>query len=363
MILFVGSIEQGFFVEDFDEDVEYTGSSSSLADMQNDILTSKAYRYIVIDISNFIEHYTMQVQEILKIKNCTNAEIIIMAVGYNYNSVIIQKLREAGIQYFITSSILAHQKKEMQQAMDGIQTDIEITGEELEEKILDAAPAPLQNGRTIIAIVGACKRIGTTTQAIQIIKYLSLLGLKAAYVEMNGNRYVERLKELYGIEMSDEEQQQGKVTYQGVDMFYKQEKIAAILKLDYDYYIYDFGAFTDTNFNLINFLEKDISIIVGGAKPNEMDSISALISKTIINDVFYIFSFSHSSEHEDILELMEEKAERTAFAIYSPDPFLYSAESNPVYEKMISPSPTVTLPKKKTHRKIFRWLKGGKGNG
>lgn len=352
-ILFVGSLQKGYFIEET-HDVKYTGESLTITEQMNEILSAEVYSSVVIDVSQFSQLHSDLVSEIMKIRAAKNCQIIIMAVGFSKKSLLIQNLIENGFEYFIFSPILSHQKKEFLHAIDGIPTAFDCDElPKLHSTDSNNMPAPKKKKSTTIAVVGAGTRIGTTTQAIQMIKYLLLNGFTAAYIEMNDNHYVERLKELYTVSESVDEL--GKVTYQSVDMFYKKEKIADILKLEYDYLIYDFGAFNDTTFNLINFLEKDISIIVGGVKPNEIDQITDLISKTIVNDVFYIFSFSHQSEHPDVLELMEEKAKRTSFAIYSPDPFLYSAESNSIYEKIITLDNIPTgKPNTKWYKKLFK---------
>ena len=48
-----------------------------------------------------------------------------------------------------------------------------------------------------IAIAGTQPHIGTTTQAIQLIQYLQLMGNKVCYVEMNTNNYIQNLQNTY----------------------------------------------------------------------------------------------------------------------------------------------------------------------
>lgn len=67
------------------------------------------------------------------------------------------------------------------------------------------------------------------------------------------------LKEFHDEDVTFDEQL-GKITYQNVDMFYKKDKISDILKLGYDYYIYDFGTYRPDDFVLISFLEKNHKI-------------------------------------------------------------------------------------------------------
>ena len=81
--------------------------------------------------------------------------------------------------------------------------------------------------------------MGTTTQALQMVKYLLFRGRKACYLQMNGSNFIGALKQNY--EIASEGPSIGKVTYQNVDLFEKQDKISHALKLGYDFYIYDYG--------------------------------------------------------------------------------------------------------------------------
>ncbi|MBP2661566.1 MAG: hypothetical protein H6Q69_4598 [Firmicutes bacterium] len=79
-----------------------------------------------------------------------------------------------------------------------------------------------------IAVAGCLGRIGTTTQAMQIIKYLTLMGYRACYIEMNRHGYIDGVKELYN--NIKEDRKAKRVTFEGIDMF-KQENIAEVISL------------------------------------------------------------------------------------------------------------------------------------
>ena len=157
-----------------------------------------------------------------------------------------------------------------------------------------------------------------------MVKHLNIQNKKACYIEMNSNGYLALLKEFHDEDVTFDEQL-GKITYQNVDMFYNKDKISDILKLGYDYYIYDFGTYRPDDFVLISFLEKNIKFVVCGTKPNELMYMQQALQVFYDNDVNYIFSFSPESEHEDVLALMEEKSECTYFATFTPDLFFIPA--------------------------------------
>ncbi len=161
-----------------------------------------------------------------------------------------------------------------------------------------------------IAVSGCIDRIGTTTQAIQLVKYLVFRGHRACYIELNENGYIQALKELYEDGVSSDDGI-GRVTYQSVDMFYRKDKIADVLRLGYEFYVYDFGIFDAVGFSLVSYLEKNIKVMVCGIKPNEVGCMSEVLSSLYDKEIEYIFSFTHESDKKDILELMSDRAEHT----------------------------------------------------
>ncbi len=81
--------------------------------------------------------------------------------------------------------------------------------------------------------------MGTTTQALQIVKYLLFKGYKAAYYEMNNHKFVEAVADAYSD--VDKDDIDGVVKYQKVDMYYKADKLKEVQNKDYDFIVYDFG--------------------------------------------------------------------------------------------------------------------------
>jgi hypothetical protein len=354
-ILFVGTVEHGFVFEEY-ADVTYTGRNDTVAGQLSDVLKDEKFDFIAVDVAHAAEHYKEQVSAIDKIQKAANSTIIVMAVGFDKESVLIQSLHGIGISYFVFSPILTHQKEEIIHALNGIPTEFS-DSDDPEPPVLDIQSETADRGNvtTVISVVGACHRIGTTTQAIQLVKFLLLQGKRAAYIELNSTHYVERLQRLYDVPCSDEDKEAGRVSYENVDMYHKAEKITDVLHGvygTYDYLVYDFGCFTDKDFNLINFLERDVRVVVGGTKPNEIESISAIIGKTLMNDVSYIFSFCPPDEQSDVLELMESKAEKTVFAPLTPDPFLYAVNSDVIYNRLVRVNDDVRQQEKKPKRRF-----------
>ena len=174
-------------------------------------------------------------------------------------------------------------------------------------------------------MAGCIKRMGTTTQALQLVKYLQFVGFKAAYFQMNASNFVEAVKDAYEQVTVDDEI--GLVSYAKVDMFCRTDRLQEVLNLDYDYLVFDYGVAGENGFNKISFLEKEQQIFVVGSKPGgEFEKTYDVIKNNFYNNVFYIYNFVAEGEQEDIKELMGEKAGVTFFAEEARDPFVFSGD-------------------------------------
>ena len=336
-ILFVGRQIKGLWIreeaEHYGYDFEIIKDDTSIKNHVNPILEHKDCSYMVFDVEQYADSAETIAEQIGRIQEVNNARAIIYAPGYSPTSSVIVKLLQQQLKYFIFGVNLSEQKDQLGKCLNGYydsHSDEEFGYVEpvLEEK----ETKQLMNFKNI-GIAGATSRIGTTTQAIQIVKYLMFNGYKACYIQMNSHRYVEELAEWFETDTSKEDETIGKVSYKSVDMFYDLSKLQSILKLGYDYYVYDYGVFSDPDFNKVSFLERDHQIFCCGAKPNELTDAYTVIENAFYNDVAYIYVFVPESDREAVKELMEQKKDRTFFADYNPDPFLYS--NAPMYSQMI----------------------------
>ena len=365
MILFVGEQDKGWFVpetaEKKNEKCEYSGFVSSLEELSKRILQG-SFSAVILHLPSLV---IMDYQNIGKFcKNLMiangNIQIIVMAEGYNINSQIVQAAIAAGVRFFMLGINTSMLKNELIDALDG-KTNIEAVFEQLptedqRDRKKNEIESSFAASRTI-AVAGSQHRIGTTTQALQIVKHLILEGHTACYIQLNSSDYVQKVGEFYTDAILNEDA--GLVTYQNLEMYYKQERIADILARNYDYYIYDFGCISDKKFTLVQFLEKDIRIAVCGSKANELPYIQSVLELMNTSTAEYIFSFTGEADRKDISELMEDKQKHTFFSGYISDPFSYNPSSKDIYSAIIKPEkPTETKTSKHRFRLFGRRKKG-----
>lgn len=358
-IIFVGDRQTGYFAEEVAKtrNLEYRNVERKArpSEQINDILFSANGKadYIIFDVEQYICDNDEIVTEIKKVCKALNAKPIIYAPAFLPSSELTRTFIDSNIKQFIISGSAASLKDQLEKNITGYYNANERNEIEKIKMQQEEEKAALMNFKTI-GIAGTCHRIGTTTQALQAVKYLTLKGYKACFLEFNENKYqdrnngvrnelgfVEKVAAWFESEKTDKEI--GLVRAFGIDMYYKQSKIPEILKMGYDYFVYDYGCYTERGFNKTSFVREDIKIFVTGASVTELDFTKDVAENLFYQEAKFVFSLTSKEEEDDLIELMESiklkenegNAARTYFAGFSPDPFSFTDESAALYEKLI----------------------------
>jgi len=340
VIIYIGEIETGYFIEEvaksYNQTVKYTGIVSNLDDILIKSLKEKA-EYIIINVSQLVYSSYDIVSVISRIKQtASDSKIIVMAQGYLPTSSLIDDCHKIGITDFLFDTELGDIKGELAQILKSKnKQDKEI---EQEPVAIDSETIPYHKfpqtehkNRKTIAVVGSLSRIGTTTQCLQIVKYFQSCGKKACYIEFNNTGFLNALKKYY----TDIQEKEDCLIYSNVALFRK-EDIETILKEGkYDYYIYDYGVVTELDQRIrASFLEKSKKLIVCGTNPIELEAMGNVIQEFYHSDIDYIFSFVPEQDKQDTMENMCDRADRVYFAEYAPDAFFFSSPSIKIYNKL-----------------------------
>lgn len=352
MIVYVGNREDGYYAEavasKYGWEIGYVKRNEDIRNQVSEILKYTNVKVIIYDISKYAIPAKEVAETITRIRQANNAKVVIHGEGFNAKSNIVMELRFAGFEDFIFGWSLAQKKEELVQCIEGTRDHLP----EITEEYGNAEEEKKENSKAkTIGIAGSIPRMGTTTQAIQLIKYLNLKGYKACYVQLNNHSWVENLIADYAeVEQVEEI---GKAVYKNVDMFYRIDKLPEILKLDYDYFVYDYGVYWDVDFNKTSFLEKDLMLFCLGAKPGEFDKSYKVIENNFYQAATYIFNFVPDDEEEkkDIYELMAEKKKSTFFAPDCRDPFVYTGSE--IYEQILPVESIVEEDVSKKKRRFF----------
>lgn len=199
--------------------------------------------------------------------------------------------------------------------------------QQLRENLLQIQKANLRTATTI-AFAGAGTRIGTTTQALQLLMYLRTQNHSAALVEMHGEN---RLQLYSGVYSNAEIITKTSFKINGNILITNSADLQAV-KSEYEYLILDYGEYgrCDTH----SFLQNDIKIICAGIKPWETSSLGEVFADED-GTLRYLFSFVPATDEATVLEQMESSASKTFFAGFSPDMFQYCG-NDATYESLAS---------------------------
>lgn len=314
MIIFIGTAESGFFIEEIIKDEEIVFTNYIDINKLADVALNKNYSCIIIDISLWMLPHNELTEAVVKVAAAYHGKLIIYAAGYSVDCKLCTSLRNQGITNIITSRILSHVKEEF----------LKYYNSEIPTSPVIPEKPQIEEIKTIsssIAICGSQARIGTTTQCIQLVKYLTSKGFKTAYLEFNNMGYVNKLKSLFGLSQN---------IFEGIEL-YTQEQINCLS--EYDYIVYDYGSITNSYFNKYSFLERQTKIIVCGAKPDEMEfSTAALKLFNQYKEINYLFNFVSKADESDISSLMGEH--KTYFSPLIPDCYSLLSSQQELYQAM-----------------------------
>lgn len=349
-ILFVGTKMQGYFIEEeclarkWTIDYVETTENMDLLNYENDILVAamNGYDYVVYDTTSCITDAETIAYFIEKNRKSNGMKPIIVVTTLNAKNAIVSACINQNLSSFISKgSGTASDYKE--QFIKIVTRYYENVGrEELEkvENVVSKSLEKVKNTRTI-GVAGTCRRIGTSTQAIQIAKYLKYKGYRACIIEMNSLMYPNTRSWINGeaselsyfekirtfLELKTVDKPFGYIQVEGVDIYYKPEKLKEICEKGYDFQIFDYGVYSGNAFNKAAFLKDDTQIFVGGADAAEIDYVCDILDNTAYKDSKIIFSFVNEQNREEIKSIFMEMKKSTQdcfFAEYTPDPYVLS---------------------------------------
>lgn len=355
MIVFIGAEDRGFWVREtagiLQEELEFVKPSLTIREQVNSILRCSC-EAMVFDIEQYVDPAPELAEEIRQIERAKNTTVVIYAPGYDRESKVVKELMFQGFRFFVFSGNFTEAREELERCLKGYYK--EPKKEDLQELVKQEE----RKNSIKIGITGACSRMGTTTFAIQFVKYLQMKGHKACYIEVNATNFVLQHNDAFNV---IHDSSLGRVAFEGVDMFYKQENLLEVLKQEYEYFVYDFGTYMDTDFNKTSFLEKDVRVFVLGSKASEIPHTNEVIRNEYYSEVEYVFNFISEREKPELLEYMEDKSAHTHFMGYAPDQFEYVPNS--AFEKIL-PVEDANKPIGKKKKGILGWgKKKGVKNG
>ena len=347
MIIYVGEELKGGFVREvasgIEESVRFIPPRPHIRDVEYDMLEALQQEggctAAVYETDQFTDEAGVIVEGVMKFHKTSGAEVVLVTPSIARTNLIVAEAYDKGLRNFIFQGGSMSDKKE--QLLKCLVGDYGKNGREELAEIEKAKEKKEKRQRAFrtIGVMGALRRIGTTTQAIQIVKYLQSMGYKACYVEMNDvlyrNNQFARFAppEVSYVTMSmltfeygflDEEI--GLVNIEGIDMFYLRDRLPEILERKYDFYVYDYGDYLQKDFNKASFLKDDVQIIVAGAGIGEVDTALEILQNVSYLRADLVFTHVALADREEVTEVMGDfgAGERTYYAEETPNPYVLS---------------------------------------
>lgn len=171
----------------------------------------------------------------------------------------------------------------------------------------ESAALPILSRCITIAVAGTGARIGTTTQALQALLFLSKSGYKAALIEMVDKPILPEYTSNAGT-------CEDCYTVKGLHLFRSKNTISRA-KEEFEFFVLDYGDFSMIP-DQASFMERDFKIICTGIKPQEAHSLSPVLEKDD-GSFAYCFSFVPPMDYDDVISLMRHKL--IYFAPSAPD--------------------------------------------
>lgn len=292
--------------------------------------------YLIIDLQAIINSTSENeiVTSIELIRRMYNVRIIIIAEGYKEGNVLLGRIFNLGIYNIVTArnDVIFSDEIEKVFSAEGM-----TFGNAMKYKINDNMLVINKTTKVVkenikrakqtitVGIAGTEKHIGATTVAINIVKYLSeLTNVTACYIENNNHNSIYSLVEDESIQTVYNEVLK-KITYKGIDLYERPENLADILKFEYEFYVFDFGNFTEmTKEEISSFLTRDLKIIVSGNKAWEINKlIEAFMIIGEDRNSYLMFNFVKNEDRETFKDSLGKFwKERTYFSEFVPEPFV-----------------------------------------
>ena len=344
-ILYIGNPDTAFIfqkiVEQANAELIVFNAITASKDMIINKALGESYEMIILNAPECYEVKSETINIIEKIfcsVNIHNTKIVLMAPGYSSNSHLIVAAAQKGIRFFITGNTVSDMIEEFKTAKAGIGNipiDVyQIQNPAIKEEFISAAE---KFSSVEIAVGGSMPRIGTTTIAIQLIKFLQSEGKTACYVDLSNTDYMELATNYYDTEKHEKDL--NKFTLAGVDVYTNvtQEILYQIHVRNYNFIIYDTGSLLNNSINTADFLRKSIKLLCVGNKPNENKALKCVADTLYNTKINYIYSFVPDDETDDIKEEIKKWFGRTCyFASYIPDAFSLNNSSRAMFKVILS---------------------------
>mgnify|MGYP000000556498 FL=1 len=347
---------------------------------QRELEGNGEYNLLILDIDVFHGNSDIAVSLVERLKKSVpQLQLALIMDGYTSNSLVVRDIKSIGVEedhiifgggaklkqqinYILHETVQRKENeidspeevKQIPQQLPPAGTftpPSQIDRQSAKSMMIPKQPVRSDIPRAVtIAVAGAGPRMGTTTQAMQILNYLSTMEYKVAFVEMSGQRH---MGQYLGILDKSEALDDAHFTLMG-NHFYNDAKGLITARSQFDYVVCDYGVYNDIP-DITSFFEKDVKIVCCGAKPWESPWLEPAFGDDD-GTLRYIFSFVQKSDEAMVRDQMGDEAKNTYFAPYAPDFFRYCG-ADEIYERIIDPKTNRPKHPQTKGKRFWPWQK------
>ncbi|AGK97117.1 hypothetical protein [Clostridium pasteurianum] len=292
----------------------------------HDMRNLSHYSYFAIDLKALKDTENEIIEAVIAFKTMYDSRIILFEEGVKVENEIMSRLFDEKIYNIIISEEIPEIKNEILKCisvkgktqedwsiLSGINTNVE---ENLKTQYT------FNHKNIKIAVAGVSSKVGTTTTAFNMAKFLLEIGAKVSYTEANSNEHLKEIAAYYKFLKVE-----NYYKYNGIE-YYPNKQFPD----DYNFNIFDLGSL---NLGTIAIFKScDIKILCCGSKPYELNDTHKAIN---LHDDMYLntlFSFTAETEEVKIRKMFDKSINKIHFQDYSPS--LFDGKTNEkIYKEIV----------------------------
>ncbi len=295
----------------------------------HDVKSLSQFSYFLIDLKALKDTETEIIEAITAFKAMYNSRVIVLAEGMDAYSNLINKLIESWVYNIITSTEYEEIKEEMHECMSlqgKNSRNVIWSMTRTTEAFCSGSDSWGSHGYNFlckdikIAVVGAEHKVGTTTTAFHLVRFLADYGAETAYVEANKNGHLQMLSDFYnGMKVKD-----AFVEYEGTKYYFEGN-----YPDNNNFVVIDFGTISECKLQVVK--QCEVIVICGCAKPYEIEQVKSAIEKFEGIKVNLVLSHVQQEERATLDELLKKP---NITILYADDaPTLFDGKANEVMFK------------------------------
>lgn len=292
----------------------------------HDMRNLSHYSYFAIDLKALKDTKNEIIEAVIAFKTMYDSRIIIFAEGIDEGNEIIKKLLDEKIYNIIISQEIPLLKDEILKCIN----DEGKTQEDwLKLRCLNGSSETIfknqykfHHKNIKIAVAGVSSRVGTTTTAFNMAKFLLRIGAKVSYTEANGNEHLKEIAAYYEFLKVE-----NYYKYNGIE-YYPNKQFPD----NFNFNIFDLGSLNSGSAAI--FKSCNIKVLCSGSRAYEL--IDTHKSVNLLDDTYFNILFSPTVDLEKvrIRTRFDSSINKIFFQEYSPG--LFDGKINhKIYEEIV----------------------------